>query len=289
MKDKVSIIVPIYNVENYVEKCITSILEQEYKNIEVILVDDCATDSSGEIAKNIAERDNRCVYIKKEKNAGLAAARNTGIKNATGQYLAFVDSDDWVSPKYVIKLLEAIKKENSDISICDYMMANEHGDEKPAHSLSPLNESSTQYEKVAYIRNHSVTKMVKKDFFDRVGFMFPEYLKRAEDMGITIPLLTKANNIAIIDEPLYYYFQRENSISNSNKEKIDLEFYDKAFELMMKNADERYSKEIEYHGILEMIYGKTMLMLLHGYSNKEIKEHLKAFDKQFPQWKKMNI
>lgn len=286
MEDKVSIIVPMYNVEKYIEKCINSILKQNYTNIEVLLVDDCATDSTGKIAEEIASRDNRCVYIKKEKNGGLAAARNTGIKNATGDYIVFIDSDDWISPNYVSKLIKSIKENDSDIAICDYSTVNETGEEKVANSLYPLNENSTNEEKVAYIRNHAVTKMFKKDFFNKIGYMFPEELKRAEDMGTTIPLLTKTEKIAIINEPLYYYLQRNNSISNDSTKKLDLTFYDNAFKVMVERSDEKYLNEIEYHGILEMIYGKTMLMLSHGYSNKEVKEHLKTFDKQFPRWRK---
>ena len=89
MEDKVSIIVPIYNVEKYLERCVTSILNQNYKNIEVLLIDDCATDKSGEIAKKFEQNDSRCKYIKREKNGGLSAARNTGIEKATGRIFVF--------------------------------------------------------------------------------------------------------------------------------------------------------------------------------------------------------
>lgn len=285
MDNKVSIIVPIYNVEEYLEKCINSILKQTYKNIEVLLVDDCATDNSGKIAKEFEKIDERCKYIKREKNGGLSAARNTGISNATGEYLAFIDSDDWVSEYFIEHMLSIAQKNNCEIVVCDYIMVTD-GKEKVANSLYPLNSNSTMQQKVAYIRNHACTKLFKRDFWMKQHLLFPENIKRGEDMAITIPLLTQANNIGILNEPLYYYMQRTGSLSNSKIQKIDLKFYTDTFELMLKNKNDKYNLEIEYHGVLEMVYGKTMLMVKHGYSSSEIKQHLMDFNKKFPNWRK---
>ncbi len=286
MKDKVSIIVPIYNVEQYLEECVNSILNQTYNNIEILLVDDCATDKSGDIAKQFEEKDSRCKYIKREKNGGLSAARNTGIKNATGDFLCFIDSDDWISDDYVQSMLELAKKDNSEIVVCDYYMVIEDRYED-GNSLIQINNNSTKEEKIAYIRNHACTKMFKKEFWLNQGLMFPEDIKRGEDMGVTIPLLTYANNISIINKNLYYYRQRVNSLSyKKERTKIDLSFYDKTFQNMLKNSNTCYKEEIEYHAIMEMIYGKTMLMLKHRYSRKEIREHLKKFDIEFIKWRK---
>lgn len=286
MKDKVSIIVPIYNVEQYLEECVNSILNQTYNNIEVLLVDDCATDKSGDIAKQFEEKDSRCKYIKREKNGGLSAARNTGIKNATGDFLCFIDSDDWISDDYVQSMLELAKKDNSEIVVCDYYMVIEDRYED-GNSLIQINNNSTKEEKIAYIRNHACTKMFKKEFWINQGLMFPEDIKRGEDMGVTIPLLTYANNISIINKNLYYYRQRVNSLSyKKERTKIDLSFYDKTFQNMLKNSNTCYKEEIEYHAIMEMIYGKTMLMIKHSYSNKDIRKHINQFQERFPNWKK---
>lgn len=287
MEDKVSIIVPIYNVEKYLERCVTSILNQTYKNIEVLLIDDCATDTSGEIAKKFEQKDSRCRYIKREKNGGLSAARNTGVENATGEYLSFIDSDDWVSENFIAHLINKAKEQDADITVCDYTMIDDNGKETKANTLGNLNDNSKLEEKIAYIRNHVVTKLFKKDFFIKQNLKFPEDIRRAEDMGIIIPLLTRTNKIAILNEALYYYYQRSNSLSNNRKpERIDLSFYSIAFKKLVKNSNGLYPEEIEYHGILEMIYGKTMLMIRHKYSNKEIKEHLNEFDREFPNWRK---
>lgn len=285
MEAKISIIVPIYNVEKYLEKCINSILSQTYKNIEVLLIDDCSTDKSGQIAEQFAKIDNRCKYIKREKNGGPAAARNLGIKVSTGEYLAFIDSDDWCSQFFAEHMLKLATEEDYDIVVCDYIMVTEKA-EKVAESLHGINNNSSLEEKIAYIRNHACTKIFKKDFWLQQGLMFPENIKRGDDMAVVIPLLTRTEKIGVINEQLYYYLQRENSMSNSKPTKIDLKFYDDAFELMCKNKNEKYALEIEYHGILEMIYGKTMLMIKHKYSNKEIKKHLNEFKAKYPNWNK---
>lgn len=285
MHNKVSIIVPIYNVEKYLEKCIYSILNQTYQNIEILLVDDCSTDRSGEIARKIELEDTKCKYIKREKNGGLSAARNTGIENATGEYLAFIDSDDWVSKHFIEHMLNLAQKEDDDIIVCDYIMVTGEK-QKTANSLDRITNDSTLNEKIAYIRNHACTKLFKRDFWEKQNLMFPESIKRGEDMAITIPLLTRAEKIGIVNEPLYYYLQRESSLSNNSATKIDFKFYDDAYELMQKNKNDKYTLEIEYHGILEMIYGKTMLMIKHQYTNKEIKKHLEEFKEKFPNWTK---
>lgn len=287
MEDKVSIIVPIYNVEKYLKKCVNSILNQTYKNIEVLLIDDCSTDNSGDIAKQYEQKDNRCKYIRREKNGGLSAARNTGVEHATGEYLSFVDSDDWVSENFILHLIDKAKEQDADITVCDYIMIDDNGKETPGNTLENLDDSSSIEEKIAYIRNHVVTKLYNREFFMKQNLKFPEEIKRAAEMGLSIPMLTRTNKIAILNEALYYYYQRSNSISNNRKpERIDLSFYSKAFKNVIKNSKGLYPEEIEYHGILEMIYGKTMLMIRHKYSNEEIKEHLKKFDKKFPNWRK---
>ena len=114
----ISIIVPVYNVEKYLEKCVNSIVNQTYKNLEIILVDDGATDSSGKLCDKLAKIDNRIKVYHKE-NGGLSDARNYGVERATGDYIGFVDSDDYIDSEMYGKLYEAIKKENVDVAECN--------------------------------------------------------------------------------------------------------------------------------------------------------------------------
>lgn len=127
MNDLISIIVPVYNVEKYLEKCVKTLMEQSYKNIEIILVDDGSTDSSGKLVDRLANNDARITVVHK-KNAGLGMARNTGLDYATGKYVAFIDSDDYTDVNMVQKLHNALEEYNSDTSYCGYTMAYDSGE-----------------------------------------------------------------------------------------------------------------------------------------------------------------
>ena len=119
MNNKISIIIPVYNVENYIERCIDSLISQSYINLEIILVDDGSTDKSGEICDRYAVVDNRIKVIH-IKNSGRGEARNIGLSQANGQYIGFVDSDDWVEKDLYKYLIENIEETKADISICAY-------------------------------------------------------------------------------------------------------------------------------------------------------------------------
>ena len=121
MENLISVIVPVYNVEKYLDKCINSLINQSYNNLEIILIDDGSTDNCGEICDKYALKDNRIKVIHK-KNEGLSAARNLGISISKGDYIIFIDSDDWVDKEILLKLLNLIKKYNSDIAVCDYLL-----------------------------------------------------------------------------------------------------------------------------------------------------------------------
>ena len=118
MKERISVVVPVYNVEQYLEKCVNSIINQTYKNLEIILVDDGATDKSGKLCDELAKLDNR-IMVYHKKNGGLSDARNYGVERATGDYIGFVDGDDYIDAEMYEKLYEAIKKENVDVAECN--------------------------------------------------------------------------------------------------------------------------------------------------------------------------
>lgn len=285
MKDTVSIVVPIYNVEKYLQRCVDSLLNQTYEEVEILLVDDCSTDGSFEIARKYEEKyPEKCKYIKRETNGGLAAARNSGIKEATGTWLGFVDSDDWIENTCVEKVMKVAKEEASDIVVFDFYKIWDDGKKVRDHSLNYLSTASDNKLKVALIRNHACMKFFRKEFFLESHLMFPEDLKRAEDMGIIVPLLTKTTKISILDEPVYYYYQRSQSLSNSKCTNFD--FYKSAFALIEKNSNPGFEEEIEYRAILEMVYGMCMLMIVSKNSTKQVKEHLKEIKSKYPNWKK---
>ena len=116
MTEKITVIVPVYNVENYLNKCLDSLINQTYKNLEIIVINDGSTDNSGEICQEYAQKDNRIIYVEQE-NGGLSDARNAGLERMTGSYVTFVDSDDWVEPDYVEVLHNKLIGYQADIAI----------------------------------------------------------------------------------------------------------------------------------------------------------------------------
>lgn len=217
MIEKISIIVPIFNVEGYLAKCIESLLNQTYKNLEIILVNDGSPDRCGEICDNFAARDNRIKVIHKQ-NGGLSDARNMGVENAKGEYISFIDSDDYIHPEYYEFLAYLLKKYDADISQCDYELVYEESlilkDKRKDNYKEMAYEGSLNILNNLYNDNYGKTVMVwnklyKKELFKDLTFPVG---KIHEDELTTYKILFRANRLVISDRIMYYYLQRTTSI-----------------------------------------------------------------------------
>lgn len=220
----ISIVLPIYNVSTYLERCLKSICTQTYSNIEIILVDDGSTDNSGEICDAYAARDNRIVVVHK-KNGGLSDARNAGIKIAKGKYISFVDSDDYVDCDYIEFLYNTLKSANAKMSICSHKVVYENGTilEKATNEMSVLS-SEKVLERILYDEGIDLSawaKLYDIDLFKEILFPVGRLF---EDAATTYKLVYKAETIAIGSVSKYYYMMRGNSITNIgfSRKKIDL-------------------------------------------------------------------
>ena len=222
MKDLVSIIVPIYNIEKYLIRCIESILAQTYKNIEIILVDDQSIDKSTEICDSYAKLDNRIKVIHK-LNGGVADARNVGITTATGKYLVFIDGDDYVNKDMVEKLYNAVEVNDADIAICNYEYVNENGEiiSSINRKVFENNLNEILIDEVIYWKNYNDydkiyyvvlwNKIYKREVFG--DLKFPKG-KIHEDEAILHRLLNRCEKIVCLNEKMYNYVQRHGSIMN---------------------------------------------------------------------------
>lgn len=222
----VSVIVPIYGVEQYLERCIKSIQNQTYNNLEILLVDDGSPDNCGEICDKYAEKDSRIRVIHKQ-NGGLSDARNAGIEVASGEYYFLLDSDDWIHNQTIEIMMRMITDNNCDLAICGYQYAYE-GKEYADKKLN-LTDVLGQYKQVNSYRAQEIyftnpdkrleytvawNKIYHKDLFNNIRY--PKG-KVHEDEFTTFKLLHEAGNIGIIKEPLYYYFVRNDSIMGEFK------------------------------------------------------------------------
>ena len=211
----ISIIVPVYNVEQYLEKCVCSIINQTYKNLEIILVDDGATDSSGNMCDELAKSDNRIKVYHKE-NGGLSDARNYGVERATGDYIGFVDSDDYIDSEMYEKLYEAIKKENVDVAECSlkviYPGKIELFTDEKYYKVLGKTEYLEEYLTIKKIFGSVWTKLIKSDVAKKL--VFPKG-KLYEDTYYAYDLIEKVDRYVIMNNPYYNYLMRENSITNA--------------------------------------------------------------------------
>lgn len=286
MNEKVSVIVPFYNMEAYLKRCVDSLLAQTHDNIEIIMADDCSTDGSPAIAHEYEKRNpQKCVYVKTKQNGGASAARNCGLKVATGEWIAFCDSDDWVTNDYIFAMYELAQRDKSDIVVgTDRYRYYSGGKIKIARSAENINTESPHKEKVAMLDNACYLKLFKRELFFLNDISFPEDIRRGEDISTSVPLYTKAQHISILHRPLYYYFQRRGSISNTNYRNIDLSFYPKTIHRMYEKSSAGFEKELEYRAVSELVYGMTTLMVYSGRSNADISKHLDWFDSEHPGW-----
>lgn len=220
MGDLISVIVPVYNVKDYLDECMESICHQTYQNLEIILVDDGSTDTSGKLCDEWAKRDERIKVIHQE-NAGVSEARNKAIEIAGGKYLAFVDPDDRLELKMYEILMEEMVRSNASMVVCSYYKIGENGERIPSKQ-SGLNScvlSPQEYMDKLFINGRIKTtlvvvwsKLYRRDLFEKNRF--PKG-RIHEDEAILHQLVLQADRISIIEEPLYAYRIRQGSIMRS--------------------------------------------------------------------------
>lgn len=206
----VSIIVPVYNVEKYLERCLLSIINQTYRNIEIILVDDGSKDNSGKICDNFAAKDIRIKVIHKI-SGGVSEARNTGLDNVTGEFICFVDSDDYVHEDLIKQNLEKLIEKNADMICFNRYVVNNN---EILKRINIYNESMSTYDVIEGIWKKKLStvvwdKMYKKNLWDDVRFIKGKVF---EDL-YAMPFILKQTNKIICNNNAYYYYERGNSTS----------------------------------------------------------------------------
>ena len=205
----ISVIVPVYNVEKYLKKCVNSITSQTYENLEILLVDDGSTDLSGQICNEFEKNDARIKVIHK-KNGGLSDARNAGLDRAKGQYYAFIDSDDYIQDNTIEIMLNAVKKNKSEISVCNMIRFLEEGE--TVQFYCPTNHEVLYQGNQRYktLNQPSVcNKLFEAKLFE--GIRFPKG-KYYEDTFVYHEVLYRANSIVLTGTDSYWYLSREDSI-----------------------------------------------------------------------------
>lgn len=230
----ISIVVPVYNVEQYLEKCVESLIRQTYSNIEIILIDDGSVDESGKICDKYGDKYNNIIVVH-QTNKGLSGARNSGIEISKGDYIAFVDSDDFVTDNYIEYLYDLLKKYEADISMCSNYKFFEgeklHTNEKKIKIKIKQFTAEEALEDLLYRKNitaYACGKLFKKELFKEV--CFPER-QLFEDLSTIYKLLDRCKKVCWSSAENYYYLQRKNSIVNSEFNTRKLSVVDTGIEI----------------------------------------------------------
>lgn len=217
--DIVSIVVPVYNVEKFLKECLDSICTQTYTNLEIILIDDGSTDSSGKICDDYAKLDKR-IKIFHNKNYGVSYSRNLGIKEANGKYIVFIDSDDVIESNYIEISVEMIKKDNSDIVIVAHDIIDELLNKKEYLTLPDTSILTGKFkDDYYYLANYLITpwgKLYKLDIIKYFSIYFPEDFVVSEDRIFNYMYFKFINKYTFINKLLYHYFRRGNISLSKN-------------------------------------------------------------------------
>lgn len=274
MNPKISIVIPVYNVEKYVSKCLQSVVNQTYRNLEIIIVNDGSTDNSVEIVKKYKKIDQRIKLINKE-NGGLSSARNAGISLVTGQYVTFIDSDDWISSNYIDEMvLETFKYSSDIVSIRETLV---EGNRYQKHLLGTDTGQKVFEGNCAdalfsfWDTNFAWGKLIRTNLIkDKIEFPVG---RNYEDIGTMYKIYDRANTLVISDKASYFYRIRENSITNNIK-RSDIE--DQIF-FLNQIRNYKFKKKYKYLNCYLLCKGFVALSLLYKSDIKVEQKHLKEY------------
>lgn len=273
---KVSIIVPVYNVEKYIEKCLNSLVNQTLKDIEIIIVNDGSTDNSKSIIDKYFSKYNNLIKIVEEKNQGLSGARNNGLKVATSNYVMFVDSDDYVESNMVAEMYNEILNQKADVVICGINVVDQN--EKLISQTFP-----NKYEKYDFITQmifgnlSACNKIIKRNILNDNSLLFRNNVWY-EDIDFSFKLFLKAKKMCILPKNLYNYLYRQGSIMNSKNVQKNLDLIS-AFDEIIKYSKQcgyydKYYKEIEFLAINHLYISCIVRILTNNSSDKKEKDKI---------------
>lgn len=293
MEDLISVIVPVYKVEKYLNTCVQSIVNQTYQNLEIILVDDGSPDQCPAICDEWKQRDSRIVVLHK-KNGGLSSARNAGIRIAKGKYIGFVDSDDYIDSDMYKKLYGAIKDAKAELAVCSFELVNEEG--KALESISPIKNE-------IFSGKIGLDKLTQKNGWHYVtawnklysakaleGLNFPEE-KIHEDEFMIHRVFWNCSKVVSLEEKLYQYVQRQGSITSTLDviKRLDVieALCDRALFYQTHGLERNLAETLP--GLKALYINNRLLLFSKKMKDERIRKIDKMFYKVYCQCKKVSI
>lgn len=280
-KDLISVIIPVYNNEKYFSKCITSVLNQTYKNIEIIIINDCSTDNSEKIILDYKAKDKRIIYLSNEKNIGVGRSRNIGIEHAKGKYIYFLDSDDFIEETALANLYNAIKEDDS--FSCMTKGYKNINNEDIAFSRSE--------EELTLLQSPSVCiRLFNKEIIDKSKIRFSN-LPIGEDLEFVFKLMIYNDKFSYVNnKPLYHYvIHSDSSIHGSVQKQLSVLEAINSIEEYAKqlNKFDKFYDRLEFVNISHILRGTIKrIMRLENYKKEDIITCISYVENKYPNWKK---
>ena len=289
-KYKISVIIPVYGVEKYIDKCLNSLVKQSLKEIEIIVVNDGTKDNSQEIIDKYVKKypDKVKSFIK--ENGGQGSARNYGLEKANGEYIGYVDGDDFIEKDMYKKLYNKAKELNYDIVVCGNYNVSE--DYKTRNIDVFINNYNTDLENILFGKMAVWNKIYKKDILINNKLEFKQKVWY-EDLAFTLKAIINSNSYAFVDEPLYDYLIREGSTMNNSNVKRNLEILEAFDDILLyikQNKKEEYLNKIEFLAI-DHIYISAIVRVLRAKADNNIKKEtidrlINYMSENFPNYKR---
>lgn len=279
MDELISIIIPVYNNEEWFERCIISVINQTYKNLEIIIINDCSTDDVEDIIFKYKKLDSRIIYMKNDKNKGVGYSRNRGLKISKGNYIYFLDSDDYIEKDAIETLYNNIKP--NDTYCCMTAGFKEvAGVRKEAHR---------KIEDLELLKSPSVcVRLFNKKMIEKSGILFSD-IKVGEDLEFVFKLLIYNNSVSYVDKALFtYVIHNDSSIRSYTDEQLDtLKAMDSIVKYAIENNKyEEFKEKIEYVAVDHILVGTVSRIInMKGYKDNSIKKCVNYIDNNYPDWK----
>lgn len=280
---KYSIITPMYNSFDLMDRFFISLERQTFKNFEVIIIDDCSTDDS---YKKLCEYSKNTPLVlsiyKTNNNGGPGQARNIGMKKAIGEWITFIDNDDWIEENMLEIVDQVIQTYDVNSIIYDFFIATDKN-KVISKSMYKGDEGIVSLsECITNVRNHTIGKFYKREICIKNDIFFPQ-LKRCEDVAFVCRALDACGSAYYINKPLYYYYQRSCSLSN-NKDLDEADMI-KAFSILEQSLGAKYPIELAEKSVFDLLYGVLLMMCKSKKNKKDIKKYIENYEAKYPNWK----
>lgn len=279
---KISVIIPVYNSEKYIEKCLDSILNQTIENIEIIVVNDKSTDNSKAIIMKYCDEYKNIIFIDKETNEGVSAARNDALKVATGKYISFIDADDWIESDMLEKLYIEAETNNLDIAICNHFVENEDGNNQEIRKINLSSDTifngMEMTKEVMTAKNNLQgfvwNKIFKLELIKSNKIEFNSELNYLEDLIFNIKILLNSEGVKIINKPLYHYIQRQGSITKTYNHNYIISIDDIGNEIKTYLESKEINLQQEYYNLMTRVIIIAILNIVDSQNSKKEKVNL---------------